>query len=456
MKITVPICILFLFAFFPASAYALEPEPSFRISGFFQARGDTDIVEDEKAEQLRSFRNIARLQGKWRPLEADDLHLLASVESDFLWFGPDPEYDDYDFDLFEGYLFYRRGFFDMTLGKQIVRWGKTDEISPVDVLNPQDLREFFLYDYAERKLPNWMARLRAGSGPVFLEGIWIPFFTPANFDYFDTDWAVFRHVKSDAAKSGLPGPIRSYIQSLSVNEDEPSDDLENSQYGARLAASFSGWDFGVSYVYGWETLPFFESFPIKNIQVDGAISYEALRNALKNAVFTDEAVEATFKRYQSWGFEFETTVSVFGLRGEFAYYDDQSFLTRSLTSIQKPVYHYVLGLDYSSLSDWYVNFQFSHQVVSDYDPKILYFRKDNYLLLGKIEKGFLGKKLLLKLDYSFNLEQSDFYLSPEIVIKSIPNLELGFGATLFEGDPDTLMGQYDANDAAFINVKYHF
>ena len=422
---------ILLLVLLPCAALSQENESPFHFSGFIQARGDTDIEETDTVEQMRSFRNIARLKGKWRPVKDDSLHLVASVESDFLWFGPEAEYDDHDFDLFEGYLFYRYGFFDMTLGKQILRWGKTDEISPVDFLNSQDLREFFIYEYADRKIPNWMARLRAGSPAISLEGVWVPFFSPALFDYFDTDWAIFRHVKSESAKSTLPGPIRSYIQNLQVVEDEPPNDLEDGQYGARFASAFSGWDFGVSYFYGWETLPFFESFPIKNFELDGAISYEALQAALKNAVFTDEAIQTTFKRYQAFGFEFETTISIFGLRGELAYYDDQSFLTRSLTSVQRPVYHYVLGIDYSSENDWYLNLQFSHQIVSDYDPKILYFRENNYVLLGKIEKGFFGKNLLLKLNYSVNLEEGDLYLSPEIIIKSIPNLELTFGATLF-------------------------
>lgn len=50
-----------------------------------------------------------------------------------------------------------KGPFRFRIGKQIIRWGKTDEISPVDNVNSQDLRLFIIPTYEDRKIPNWIA-----------------------------------------------------------------------------------------------------------------------------------------------------------------------------------------------------------------------------------------------------------------------------------------------------------
>ncbi|MEW5910667.1 MAG: hypothetical protein AB1659_12760, partial [Thermodesulfobacteriota bacterium] len=125
------------------------------------------------------------------------------------------------------------------------------------------------------------------------------------------------------------------------------------------------------------------------------------------------------------------------------------------TSVRKPVYHYVLGMDYSGESDWYVNFQFSHHIISDYDPEILYFDEHNTTLLGKIEKGFWDGNFRIKLEYSVSLNQEGHYLAPALICKYIPNLDITLGGKLFGGKPDTFFGRYDANDLIFLSLKYH-
>ena len=84
----------------------------------------------------------------------------VSVLSDYLYFGSEDETDEYDLNLHEAKYQYFTNRFDLSIGKQIIRWGKTDQISPVDTLNPQDLREFVIPEYEERKIPVWMADLK--------------------------------------------------------------------------------------------------------------------------------------------------------------------------------------------------------------------------------------------------------------------------------------------------------
>ena len=76
--------------------------------------------------------------------------LTLSALSDYLYFGSENKTDDFDLDLHEAKWQYNEGNYGFSIGKQIIRWGKADQISPVDTLNPQDMREFIIPEYEKR------------------------------------------------------------------------------------------------------------------------------------------------------------------------------------------------------------------------------------------------------------------------------------------------------------------
>jgi hypothetical protein len=426
------------------------------IRGFIQAKGAVDTNNDSANEHDYTFYNNARLEGKWT-FEGNRNYIFASIDSEYLWFGPYNDEEDYDLDLFEGYIFWSTNSIDLTVGKQIIRWGKTDQISPVDNVNPQDLREFIVPDYEDRKIPNWLARLRLFYKKYTIEGVYIPFFEPSRIDYFGTDWAVYQHLKEDVQDSSLLTPaFKEYVKGRYVNENIPPKTFENADWGIRLLRTISDWDLGLSYLYSWEDLPYYKSFPIKNLTLDGSASSDSLVSALAGTTNANEEIEVEYRRQHIAGFEFETIVKDFGFRGEAAYFDGQSFLTNNLTSTRKIVYHYILGVDYSGENDWYINIQFSHQIIKNYDSTILYFSRNNPSLNGEISKEFWEGYFKTALSYNFGLSENSYYLSPSVVCNYVPALDIIIGFDIFEGDPDTLMGLYDADDQIYIDFKYHF
>jgi len=434
------------------------------IKGFIEAKGAMDTEKKTENEHRRLFRNKVRLEGKWSPGEKsthklngkkDKFYALASIESDYLWFGSNHSNEDYDFDLYEGYLHWTLGSTEIKLGKQIVRWGKTDQVSPVDNLNSHDFREFIIPDLEDRKIPNWMAKIRIFPGAYNFEGVYIPFFEPSRIDYFGTDWSVYQHVKQDVRDLSLPLYLKEYLQARLVHETEPAKIFENGQWGVRLSGTISGWDLGFNYLYAWESLPHYESFPIKNLKLGDSFSSQNLLDSLDGMALMEEDIEVNYKRSKICGFEFETIANKIGLRGEAAYFNRQSFLTESLTSVRKPVFFYVLGADYLGENDWYINFQFSHQIISGHDDEILYFRRNNVSLNGEISKEFLMGNLEAIVGYHYSLSDESYYIYPKIIYKYITDLEILLGFNIFGGDTDTFMGFYDANDQVFLSFKYY-
>jgi hypothetical protein len=437
----------------------------FRFSGFAQIFGAVDTEEENSNEHFYTFRNKIRAKLRYDILsERRKTHIrsrrspyfIFSGESDYLWFGEDNEYDDYDLDIYEAYFNLDEGPFQVRAGKQIVRWGKTDQMSPVDVINPHDMRQFIIPDLEERKIPVWMLKTTLFFDHMSLQGVYIPFFEPNEINFFGTDWAVFRHFKQDIAGSRIDPALKDYFRDLELDRNEPSDAIDNGQLGARLSTSLQDVDVALSYFYGFDPTPHFSSFPVKNISVEGSIDADNLRDTLSSAVLTNEDIEVDYLRSQMVGLDFETTIGKFGVRGESAYFDSRSFLTDALTSVEKESVFTVLGADYLGEREWYANLQVAHQRVFDHVDDILYFQRDNWSLMGELSKEFMRGKIEIGAEGVYFLSDESFFSNPWISYEIVPALNAEIGLHLFGGEPNTVLGQYDENDQGYLKMEYHF
>ncbi len=419
-------------------------------TGSFQARGSLDSEKNQTNENQISFKNRTIFAAEYKN------YFKISGISDYLYFGDNDQTNDYNLELFEAVYKKNTPNVDISIGRQIKRWGKTDQISPIDTLNPENLTESFIPTYEERKIPIWMADITFKKDNFFIEGVLMPFFEPSKLDYFGTDWAMFSHLKADINDSTLNSSLKTYFDAISVNEKEPTRDLNGFEYAARIGGTLGDVDFGITYHYTFEDLPTIQSFPVKNLSIKNPNATQELLADIGSLTLTNEQVETQYLRTQIFGFEFETIVQDIGLRGEVAFKENESFLTQSLTSVRSPSFFWILGMDYTSLNQWYFNVQFGHQHIYDYDDTILYFEKDNYSLIGEINKDLLSDWLNGSVQYTYMFNDHSYYISPRLTCSYIDNLNLIFGLNLFEGSDNTIFGRYDRDDQIFLDITYHF
>jgi hypothetical protein len=90
-------------------------------------------------------------------------------------------------------LLYRRKFLTVELGKQVVRWGKTDILNPTDRFAPKDYLTVVDTDY----LPVTAARVSLERGSNTLDLVYVPRFTPSRMPLLDQRWVVL--------PAGVPG-----------------------------------------------------------------------------------------------------------------------------------------------------------------------------------------------------------------------------------------------------------
>ncbi len=128
---------------------------------------------------------------------------------------------------------------DLKLGRQIVVWGKADNVRVVDILNPLDLREPGLVDIEDLRLP--VAMVKA--------------------DYYFGDWALTGIVIPEIRFNKLPAFGHEFYPYTSrlPEEETPSLGLDNLEYALALSGVFSGWDLSLHAAYVFDDLAHLES-----------------------------------------------------------------------------------------------------------------------------------------------------------------------------------------------------
>jgi hypothetical protein len=437
-----------------------------RLSGFIDTYGSTSLDKKAGSEHTKSLHQRTRVEAQYTLRDSDksdldflkttDPYLFLSAESDYLWFGEKNSYNDYNLDIYEAFLHWDYGPLQLRLGKQNVRWGKTDQLSPVDNINAQDFRQFVLLDLEDRKIPNWLARLRFFHQDWILEGVFIPFFEADELDYFGTDWAVYRQAKQDVQDSGLPAELKRFVQGLDVKENEPSNTLKNSSFGTRLSTSLANMDVAASWLYTRERMPHFRSFPVQNLHVSGPFSVQDLQDATNppQPVFGED-IHVEYPRTTVYGLEFESVLQEFGIRGEAAYFDKQSFLQQDLTSTRKEVLHVVAGMDYNP-PGWYANIQISEQRIFDYQDQILFFDRHNLSVMAELSRQWARGRWEVGLQGIYYFTDKSWHANPELTHSPVSALDISLGLHLLQGARDTILGQFRNNDQLYLRVKYHF
>ena len=173
---------------------------------------------------------------------------------------------------------------DIKLGKQIVVWGKSDNLRVVDVLNPLDLREPGQVDIEDLRIPVSMAKLDY-------------YFDSKYFENWNLSAIAIPEIRFDKTPAFGSEFFPSTI--LLPEEDEPSDGGSNTEYAVALNGRMQGWDM---------------AFHLARVFNDRA-----------HLAATDEGVRQQHSRLDMAGAAASVVTGNWLLKGEFAYLDGLAF-----------------------------------------------------------------------------------------------------------------------------------
>lgn len=414
------------------------------IGGFYRNRnylrfdplGDAELekeINGKRVEDTYELRNDLRVEAdlKFRDLISGkvsvDLQLDYGVDRD------DFRGTEETFRLFEGYGDIKWKSLDARIGRQVIRWGKADEVNPVDNFTPEDFKEYVNLDRADRKLPVLALYPKYFFRPsTSLEGIWIPFFSENLIAESEQDWEFFFRRNYRKRLGFTPFP-----------EKRPGRRFENSVWATRLVHQGSLADASLSYAYHFEQNP----------------TYEIHRNPPFAPPPVPGTIDTVWTREHSVGTDFEFARNDFGVRGEGVFTTNKPYITHDTSDDdfveRKHTFQTVIGFDYTYKSDNYINLQYTQDFILDHE-EAMEPRAYESSITWRVWRKFFHEKLKIQSVGRFYLTDLDFYYKFDLTYELAQDLEINTGVMIFEGEEQDIFGQFDKNDQLFLNTKYTF
>ncbi len=333
--------------------------------------------------------------------------------------------------LREGYLSLDLGPVTLSLGKRIVSWGQADEFNPVDVVNPEDLREFLALEKIDRKIGLNMLHAQAYLGRTALEALWIPVGEGWRFAPEGSIWelAPFRLIREYAEI--FPG-IRL------EDEESPPQTLANSEIALRTMTTLSGLDLGFMVFHGMDRIPHFIRMP----------DDEGLRLIPRRS------------RITVLGTELAGALGAWGVRGEAAWFRNRRVSVLELTApvdwVETDSLQWILGIDRSIGDHGYLNIQFLQWRLFDYPHRLVEPERLDALTFD-LEWFTLEQDWTLTLGGIADLGENEqlAILQLEHALLGAARISLGVAAVLGRSEFGYL-GQFADNDLAFLRFEYDF
>lgn len=305
---------------------------------------------------------------------------------------------EFEVELREAYLDMRFDWFRLIVGNQTIRWGQTDSQSPLDVINPIDMREGVPTDFKTPLVPIFAVNMQATVKTWNFQLVWIPFFQPHKMNLFGSDFALARQGTSTPF-----GPLLSQISSFidpSIEDKlqpnlqatkRPDENPKNSSAGLRISTTFGPVDVAVMYHFGWDRYPVFRIDPdlvtlLSAVGTNGIQVTPELIGAFGklNGKDPSSLISSEYKRQHVAGFELAWGIDPVTLKLDVAYIHRRTYYDDQLLAIRHPALAYSAGIEWQH-SDWVtLSFEFTHVHAFGMagDQKLYLFHKDQMFLFG--------------------------------------------------------------------------
>ena len=332
--------------------------------------------------------------------------------------------------LKEAYIDWKGEMLALRVGRQIVSWGKADDIQITDVISPKDEASFIASDYNESRLGIDAVRLSLLTEKMQVDAFIIPFFTPS----------ILPLAKGNPLKdiifSNVDG-IRIYAPKDYRDIERPNKHISNSEFAFRASAYTSFADVSLYYFYGWDDIPFFRYIP--NMVIYNSTASDD--RDIYDDIFEID-ISGKYKRMMMLGLDAAIPAGEFVIRLEEAYFPKRHFQTTAeyqmqsqfsgknvKTSLQKHQLISLAGLDWAPSGGWTLTAQYIADIVFDHKKNIERKGFEHQATLS-VEKTLLNETLTLMAsgaldlrDFSSAMElEADYKLTDAITLSIISDI----------------------------------
>jgi hypothetical protein len=357
------------------------------------------------------------------------------------------DFDTLELDYGASYLRYQDASRRITLGPQIVTWGRVDETPPTDRLSVQDISRLLLDDLDDRRRAVLAIRWEEFIGDFKLDLQYLPRFRPAETPRLDSLWSPVD--KHSGRLIGMPfSPLLAPLIQLGGFDEEAEGD---GGWGVRLSRPGRGFDYALTVQEARQSLPYFA--------LDPRVRARLLANPGDIGGALSAAPETFTARYpRTWvvGGDLGLVTEHATWRLEAAWLSDRPATTADLRYTTLEAVDWVAGVEfYPGDRELRVNLQLGGTQLLD-APSGLLDRQKTLNLFGDIENAFARDRWRARLRFFAGLEARDLYLNPQIAFVGWEPHELYLAYHYFDGAEQTLGGFYQQNDLVTLGWRASF
>jgi len=359
------------------------------------------------------------MHGRWDPDRSVSLYVDGWVGNDDLFIA-----EATSGKFREGYLDLRLGAFDIRLGRQIIAWGRADQINPTDNLTPRNFT-LLVPDDADERSGTTGAKVVYHVAGLSLTGVVLPTFEP--------------HVI----------PLRRPPTGSTLRERVPGDPVTQGAFKIEQAGGRVDWS--LSYFDGFDLFPDLGIDTVRPAGVDLLLRHHRIRVA---------------------GADAAAALGPYTVRGEVAYTFTQH--ERAGDQIKSPFLLLVLGADRTLPGGLYVNVQYVLRVVASFqdpfavaDPIVRQVAIEQASIndqLDHVKHGFavrlsktwLNETLVTEISSIVSPARAEFVLRPKVKYAVTDHLKLTAGADIFRGETPSFFGRLRDTSTAYVEARWDF
>ena len=304
---------------------------------------------------------------------------------------------------------------DFKTGRQIVVWGKSDNLRITDILNPLDVRQPGMLDIRDLRLPMAMSKL----------------------DYYTGNWNLSTMVIHEPRFNKVPVYNGEFYpgNSAAPHTDEPSASMDNQQFAAALNGVFSGWDLSLYTAFVFDNQPHVE-------------------------VTDTSGLVRQYSRIKMGGISADLALGNWLFKTEAAFLDGLNFFNVPEKNFSR--LDFLLGLEYSGFTETSISIELANRHLFDFDSRLEELPDGQMRNLVqsalRVNRDFMHDTLHLMLllssygvlgeDGAFQRYQVEYDLRDNIMVK---------GGLVFYQSGDVLAFQeIGDNDRLFFELEYRF
>jgi len=326
-------------------------------------------------------------------------------------------------DFQEAYIDYYSSFLDIRFGRQVISWGKADEMNPTDILNPQNITNIN-EDKRVRKIGQMALKTEWKFSDFILEAIWKLEFDNMKLPALNSRFAFF----SVPGLEEFPDP------------EYPQNRIKDTEWAFKLSRTISQFDLSISYFDGWDNIatPVFIFDPaLQQIQLD----------------------KLKFFRTKMIGADFAGSIGSVGIWGEAAYFIPNK---ENDPLVKNPYLQFVIGMDYTFSNNIKINVQYFQEInETESDKEIVSKLGLGMPLLQavtfRLEKKFgEGEPHSIEVFGIYDVKDNGLLLQPKLSLSPFDSFGIEFGIILYFGEEGSLFGRFANNDQIYVRSTISF